>query len=208
MAKRFYELTFTPSVKRAQERYGSRRKYERSEFGEADFSGLTDAEEEFISRSDGFYMATVGENGYPYIQFRGGPKGFLKILDEKTLGFADFRGNLQYISVGNLQTNDRAALFLMDYANRQRLKILARVQVKDARDAPELIERLAPQNSKAGIERDMILNVEAFDWNCPQHITQRFTIEELETINQPLYEHIKKLEAENQRLRDLLERTG
>jgi uncharacterized protein len=101
MAKRFYELTFTPSVKRAQERYGSRRKYARSEFGEADFSGLTDAEEEFISRSDGFYMATVGENGYPYIQFRGGPKGFLKILDEKTLGFADFRGNLQYISVGN-----------------------------------------------------------------------------------------------------------
>jgi predicted pyridoxine 5'-phosphate oxidase superfamily flavin-nucleotide-binding protein len=206
MANRFYDLTFTPSVKLAQERYGSRRKYARVEVGESDFSGLTEAEVEFIGQRDGFYMATVGENGYPYIQFRGGPKGFLKILDEKTLGFADFRGNLQYISVGNLQTNDRAALFLMDYANRQRLKILARVQNKDARDAPELIERLATQNYKARIERAMILRVEAFDWNCPQHITQRFTIEEIEIINHPLYEHVKRLEAENQRLRDLLER--
>jgi predicted pyridoxine 5'-phosphate oxidase superfamily flavin-nucleotide-binding protein len=204
MANRFYDLTFTPSVKRAQERYGSRRKYARSEVGESDFFGLTEAEVEFISHRDGFYMATVGENGYPYIQFRGGPKGFLKILDEKTLGFADFRGNLQYISVGNLQTNDRAALFLMDYANRQRLKILARVQHTDA---PELIERLTPQNYKASIERAMILRIEALDWNCPQHITQRFTFEEIETINQPLYEHVKRLEGENQRLRGLLEQT-
>jgi uncharacterized protein len=207
MANRFYEMTFTPSVKRAQERYGSRHNYVRLEDGESEFFGLTEAEVEFISQRDGFYMATVGENGYPYIQFRGGPKGFLKILDEKTLGFADFRGNLQYISVGNLQTNDRAALFLMDYSNRQRLKILARVQNKDARDAPELIERLAPQGYKARIERAMILRVEAFDWNCRQHITQRFTIEEIETINQPLYEHVKSLEAENQRLRGLLDRT-
>jgi uncharacterized protein len=206
MANRFYKLTFTPSVKRAQERYGSRRNYARVGGGESEFFGLTEAEVEFISQRDGFYMATVGENGYPYIQFRGGPKGFLKILDAKTLGFADFRGNLQYISVGNLQTNDRTALFLMDYSNRQRLKILARVQNEDARDAPELIERLAPQDYKARIERAMILRVEAFDWNCPQHITQRFTIEEIETINQPLYEHVKRLEDENQRLRDLLER--
>src|SRR5215510_16352537 len=112
MANRFYELTFTPSVKQAQERYGSRRNYARAEVGESEFFGLTEAEVEFISQRDGFYMATIGENGYSYIQFRGGPKGFLEILDEKTLGFADFRGNAQYISVGNLQTNDRAALFL------------------------------------------------------------------------------------------------
>jgi len=207
MANRFYELTFTPGVKRAQERYGSRRNYARVEVGESDFVGLTEAEVEFISQRDGFYMATVGENGYPYVQFRGGPKGFLKILDKKTLGFADFRGNAQYISVGNIQTNDRAALFLMDYANRRRLKILARVQSKDAREAPELIERLGPQNYKARIERAIILRVEAFDWNCPQHITQRFTIEELEAFNQPLYEHVEILEAENRRLRGLLEQT-
>jgi uncharacterized protein len=207
MANRFYELTFTPGVKRAQERYGSRRNYSRGEVGGSDFLGLTEAEVEFISQRDGFYMATVGENGYPYIQFRGGPKGFLKILDEKTLGFADFRGNAQYISVGNIQTNDRGALFLMDYANRRRLKILARVQSKDSREAPELIERLSPQNYKARIERAMILRVEALDWNCPQHITQRFTIEEIEAINQPLYEHVERLEAENRRLIGLLERT-
>ena len=207
MANRFYELTFTPSVKRAQERYGSHRNYARVGGEESEFFGLTEAEVEFINQRDGFYMATVGENGYPYVQFRGGPKGFLKILDKKTLGFADFRGNAQYISVGNIQTNDRAALFLMDYANRRRLKILARVQSKDAREAPELIERLGPQNYKARIERAIILRVEAFDWNCPQHITQRFTIEELEAFNQPLYEHVEILEAENRRLRGLLEQT-
>ena len=107
MGNRFCELTFTPGVKRAQERYGSRHNYARAEVGESELFGLTEAEVEFISQRDGFYMAMVGENGYPYIQFRGGQKGFLKILDEKTLGFADFRGNLQCISVGNLQTNDR-----------------------------------------------------------------------------------------------------
>lgn len=208
MSHKFFDLTFTPSVKAAQEHYGSRRNYARSETGESDFFGLTEAETEFISQRDGFYMATVGENGYPYIQFRGGPQGFLKILDENTLGFADFRGNVQYISVGNLQSNDRAALFLMDYASRRRLKILAHVQVTDARDAPELIKQLAVQNYQARIERAMILRVEAFDWNCPQHITERFTIEEIKVINQPLHEHLKKLEAENQRLRGLLEQTS
>jgi predicted pyridoxine 5'-phosphate oxidase superfamily flavin-nucleotide-binding protein len=204
MSNKFYDITFTPSVKAAQEQYGSRQNNARFEMGESDFPGLTEAEAEFINQRDGFYMATVGENDYPYIQFRGGPKGFLKILDEKTLGFADFRGNLQYISIGNLQSNDRAALFLMDYANQRRLKILARVQIKDAREAPELIEQLAVENYKARIERAVIFRVEAFSWNCPQHITQRFTIEEIKIINQPLYEHVEKLEAENRRLHGLL----
>ncbi|MGH9904001.1 MAG: pyridoxamine 5'-phosphate oxidase family protein [Pyrinomonadaceae bacterium] len=205
MSHKFFNITFTPSVKAAQEQYGSRRKYARFETAGSDFVGLTEAETDFIAERDGFYMATVGENGQPYIQYRCGAKGFLKVLGEKTLGFADFRGNLQYISVGNLSQNNRAALFLMDYANRRRLKILARVQVKDAGDAPDLIEQLAVQNYGAIIERAMILHVEAFDWNCPQHITQRFTIEEIKVINQPLSEHIEKLEAENQRLRGLLE---
>lgn len=205
MSHRFHELTFTPGVKAAQEHYGSRRNYARFETGESDFFGLTEAEAEFISQRDGFYLATVGENNQPYIQYRGGAKGFLKVLDEKTLGFADFRGNLQYISVGNLSQNNRAALFLMDYANRQRLKILARVEVKDARDAPALIEKLAVPGDHARIERAMIMRVEAFDWNCPQHITERFTLEEIRLINQPLYEHVEKLEVENKHLRDLLE---
>ncbi len=124
MANKFYDIMFTPGVKTAQEHYGSRPHYARFESGDAEFAGLTDAEEEFIGGRDGFYLATVGENDYPYVQFRGGARGFLKVLDAKTLGFADFRGNLQYISVGNLSKNNRAALFLMDYPNQRRLKIL------------------------------------------------------------------------------------
>lgn len=201
MSHKFYDLTFTPSVKRAQEHYGSRGVLARFETGEPDFYGLTDAEEEFISERDGFYMATVGEQGQPYIQFRGGSAGFLKVLDDRTLGFADFRGNLQYISVGNLSGNDRAALFLMDYANRRRLKILARVEVKDARDALELTEKLVVPDYNAKIERVMILRVEAFDWNCPQHITPRYTLEEVKAIAAPLYERISELEAEVAKLK-------
>ncbi len=163
--------------------------------------GLTDAEEEFISERDGFYTATVGENGQPYIQFRGGRAGFLKVLDERTLGFADFRGNLQYISVGNLSRNEKAALFLMDYANQRRLKILARVEVKDAQNETELTKKLVVPDYKAKVERLMILHVEAFDWNCPQHITPRFTIEEIKIVNALLYQRIAELEAEIARLK-------
>lgn len=201
MSHKFFDLTFTPSVKRAQEHYGTRRHYTKFEGGEPDFFGLTEDETQFIAERDSFYLATVGENNQPYVQFRGGSKGFLKVLDAQTLGYADFRGNLQYISVGNLSDNDRAALILMDYPNRQRLKILARVEIKDASDAPELIEKLKIPDYKARIERAVLLRVEAFDWNCPQHITPRFTIEEIQTINQPLYEHIEKLEAEIKRLK-------
>lgn len=201
MTHKFYDLTFTESVKQAQEHYGSRGKYERFETGEPDFYGLTSAEEELISERDGFYMATVGEDGQPYIQFRGGHAGFLKVLDERTLGFADFRGNLQYISVGNLSRNDKAALFLMDYTNRRRLKILARVEVKDARDETELAEKLSVPDYQAKVERLMILHIEAFDWNCPQHITPRFTIEETKVITAPLYKQIAELEAEIARLK-------
>ncbi len=200
MAHKFFELTFTPSVKAAQEHYGSRRNYAKFETGESEFAGLTEPEIEFIGERDDFYMATVSENGQPYIQYRGGQKGFLKALDATTLGFADFRGNLQYISVGNLRQNNKAALFLMDYANRQRLKVLARIEVIDAKDAPELTERLTVPDYPARIERAMILHVEAFDWNCPQHITPRYTMEEIQTMNEPLYEHITRLEAEIQRL--------
>jgi predicted pyridoxine 5'-phosphate oxidase superfamily flavin-nucleotide-binding protein len=201
MSHKFFDLTFTPSVKAAQEHYGTRRNYTRFEGGEPDFHGLTDAENDFIEARDGFYMATVGENGQPYVQFRGGPKGFLKVLDDHTLGYADFRGNLQYISVGNLTANGKAAIFLMDYPNQTRLKILARVEVRDAKDAPELIEKLTMPDYKAKIERAMILHVEAFDWNCPQHITPRYTMDEIRTMTMPLYEHVEKLEKEIAELR-------
>lgn len=204
MSKRFYEKMFTETVKRAQEHYGSRKAFERIESRgvSGDAAALGDAEIDFIESRDGFYMATVNENGQPYIQFRGGPAGFIKVLDDRTLAFADFRGNLQYISVGNLKANDRAALFLMDYAHRQRLKLLVRVEVKDAADEPDLIERLETQGYKAKIERAMILHVEALDWNCPQHITPRYTINEIKGMLKPLNEYIEKLENEITQLRD------
>jgi predicted pyridoxine 5'-phosphate oxidase superfamily flavin-nucleotide-binding protein len=167
---------------------------------------LTDSEVEFIGARDGLYMTTIGENGHPYIQCRSGKPGFLNAMSATTLGFADFRGNLQYISVGNLRRNDKAALFLMDYANRQRLKILARIEVRDAQEAPELIEKLAVPDYQARIERAMVLHVEAFDWNCSQHITPKYTSDELQILLAPLRERIEKLESENNRLREQLDR--
>ena len=164
-------------------------------------TSLSDAEIDFIERMDGFYISTMGEQGQPYIQFRGGRRGFLKVLDETTLGFADFRGNLQYISVGNLRENRKAALFLMDYPNRSRLKILAEAEVKDILEAPELIEKLVDNDYAAKIERFVILHVEAFDWNCQQHITPRYTIEEIRLMIQPLNEHIQTLEKEIEKLK-------
>lgn len=205
MSHKFYDLTFTSSVKAAQEHYGVRRNYARFEGGEPDFHGLSNAENDFIEARDGFYMATVGEDGQPYLQFRGGPAGFLKILDERTLGYADFRGNLQYISVGNLSVNNRAALFLMDYANKARLKILVTIEVKEAKEAPAIIGKLTMPGYKAKIERALILHVEAFDWNCPQHITPRFTMDEIRQMNEPLYEKVEKLEVE---IRELKENSG
>ncbi len=195
MARNFAEIAFTDSVKAQQEKYGSRRSYARMEAQERG-TEISLNEADFIAERDSFYLATVGESGHPYVQFRGGPKGFLKVRDAKTLAYADFRGNLQYISVGNLTRNDKAALILMDYANRQRLKIFARIEIVEAKDAPELIAKLQDASYEAQVERAMVLHVEAFDWNCPQHITQRFTIEEIRELNAPLYEHIAQLEAE------------
>jgi len=196
MANKFHQILFTPSVKKAQEDYGSRRHFGKLEGGPDRNVILTDAEKDFIQQTDGFYMATVAEPDQPYIQYRGGPAGFLKVLDDRTLGFADFRGNLQYISVGNLRSNRKAALFLMDYPNQRRLKILASTTIHDAEDRPELMLKLAIPGYKAKIERAIILHVEGFDWNCPQHITPRFSIDEVRKIVRPLNEHIEELEKE------------
>lgn len=200
MSHKFYDLTFTESVKAAQRQFGSRDRLARFEDGEPDFHGFGDAEIDFVEARDGFYMATVSETGQPYIQFRGGPAGFLKVLNDRTLGFADFRGNLQYISVGNLGANDKAALFLMDYANKARLKILARIEVKTAGEAPDLTAQLTMPDYRAKVERAMILHIEAYDWNCPQHITPRYTIAEVEDLIKPLRDRIAELEIENRTL--------
>lgn len=204
MPKNYGEIAFTESVKTQQVHYGSRRQYERMETSQRG-TELTFFEADFIAERDGFYMATVGETGYPYVQYRGGPKGFLTVLDEKTLAFADFRGNRQYISVGNLKQNDKAALILMDYVHRQRLKIYARVEIKEASEVPELMASLQNPHYEARVERAILLQLEAFDWNCPQHIVQRFTLEDIQEMVQPFKDQIAQLEAEVKRLKNHIE---
>lgn len=193
MGHKFAELAFTPEVKAAQERNGSRRAYARMEAGEDHHNVLGPSEAGFIAARDSFYMATVSETGWPYIQHRGGPIGFVRALDDKTIGFADFRGNRQYVSVGNLQTEDRVSLFLMDYPNCSRLKILGRARIVDANDK-ETLERLSMPEYGAQVERGILIKIEAFDWNCPQHITPRFTLAEIEEGTAPLRQRIAELE--------------
>lgn len=192
MRKKFTQIAFTPGVKTAQTRYGSRKIYEN--FAQQDISEdiLTEPEIEFIQARDGFYLGTIGSNNYPYIQFRGGAKGFLKIIDKKTLGFADFKGNLQYISVGNLIECDRVFLFLMDYAHRRRLKIWGRAKIVD-RD-PQLLAQLTVPDYPAEVERGIIITIEAMSWNCPQHIPLKYSEVEVAAITSPLLAKIKELE--------------
>ncbi len=200
MTYKFLDIASTPSVRAAQAANGSREMWERFK-GHRAFDRFTDNEAAFIAARDSFYMATVSETGWPYVQHRGGPLGFLKVLDETTLGFADFRGNRQYISLGNIAADDRVALILMDYPNRTRLKILAHMQARDLGAEPNLAARLALPGYKAKPERAFLLHLETFDWNCPQHITPRFTNAEIEAAVAPLRTRIAALEAENQTLR-------
>ncbi len=200
MSYGFLDIASTPSVKAAQAANGSAEQW--SDFrGNRAFDRFTPSEVQFIAERDSFYMASVSETGWPYMQHRGGPAGFLRVLDDKTLGFADFRGNRQYISVGNIAADDRVALFLMDYPNRRRLKILAHAEERDLTSDPELSQRLAISDYNAKVERAMLFHLEAFDWNCPQHITPRYTQDELTPILEPVRERIAELEAENKELR-------
>jgi uncharacterized protein len=203
MGRRFAELAFTPLVKKQQEKHGSRHLYERVEHSNDAGDRLGVQEREFIQRRDGFYMASTSETGWPYIQYRGGSKGFLRVLDDRTLGFADLRGNKQYISVGNLQHDDRVALFLMDYPYQQRLKILGRAEVHEGDEtARKILPELRVPEEKSPAERAVVIHVEAFDWNCPQHITPRYTEEELQQALAPIKRRIEALEAENARLKN------
>jgi len=178
MNKNFTKFAFTESVKKVQEKYGTRKSYARMEES-GDQYVLTNREILFIQSRDSFYIATVGENAWPYVQFRGGPKGFLKVIDNTTIGYADFRGNRQYISVGNINSSRKSALILMDYPSQQRLKIWAESEVIYAEDNSELLRDLEISEYNAHVERLIILKIQAFDWNCPQHITPRYTSEEI-----------------------------
>jgi predicted pyridoxine 5'-phosphate oxidase superfamily flavin-nucleotide-binding protein len=193
MATAFAELTFTPSVQATQSLYGSREQNSRFDLAEEKRNRLTEAEASFIGERDSFYQATVSESGWPYVQHRGGPMGFLKVLDDRTIGFADFRGNLQYLSVGNLNADDRISLILMDYPNRRRLKLWGHARIVHEADDPGLMAKLALPAYKAKVERGIIIHIEALDWNCPQHITPRYSKAEVEGLIAPLLDEIQRL---------------
>ena len=181
MNQNFTQFAFTDSVKAVQVEHGSRQSYTRME-QTGDRFELTQREIDFIRSRDSFYISTVGENGWPYVQHRGGPKGFLKVLDATTLAMADFRGNMQYISTGNIHTSHKAALILMDYPTRQRLKVWATAEILEIEEHPECFNHTMNPDYRATAERLMRFNIEAYDWNCQQHITPRYTKEEIEAI--------------------------
>ncbi len=195
MTSRFLNLAFTPSVKAAQTALGSRDAYARHDQAEVP-DVLTPDEIAFVAARDSFYIASVGETGWPYMQHRGGPKGFLRVLDSRTLGFADFRGNRQYVSLGNVARDDRVALFLMDYPNRRRLKILGRMSAIDLSIDPALSDALTDMDYKARVERAFVITIEAFDWNCPQHIAPRYTLDEITPTLEALKGRIAALERQ------------
>jgi uncharacterized protein len=195
MTSHFLNLLASPAVKAAQEANGSRAAQSRHDSASLEPDHLTEREAAFIAMRDSFYMATVGHEGWPYMQHRGGPSGFVKVVSERSFAFADFRGNRQYVSVGNLAADDRAAFFFMDYANRARLKVLGRVRAIDLASDPALAKALIVPGYKAMPERALVVDVEAFDWNCPQHITPRFTVEQIEPAVEALKARIAELEA-------------
>ena len=202
MAHNYGALVFTPVIKALQEKYGSRRQYARMEGGSPSPDRLGPRESAFIGERDSFYMATVGASGWPYVQHRGGVKGFLKVIDDRTIAFADFQGNQQFVSTGNLLTDNRVALILVDYPHQARLKILGRVEVFEGERARDRIDRLREPGYDAMAERAYVIKVEAFDWNCTQHITPRFTVEQIQEELAPFERRLQELERENQGLRE------
>ena len=208
MAHNFGSLVFTPAVKALQEKYGSRRSYARLEKGAAGPDRLGPHETDFIAERDSFYIASIGETGWPYVQHRGGPRGFLKVIDERTLAFADFSGNRQYVSAGNLTVDDRVALIMVDYPSQTRLKILGRAETLSDEKAKDWIGRTRVPGYDAAIERVFVIRVEAFDWNCQQHITPRFTEDQIREALTPLETRMQGLAEENEKLRKELARRG
>ena len=203
MARSFGAIAFTDAVKAMQEKHGSRSVYARME-KDSYTDGLTENEINFISQQDSFYIASIGANQFPYIQHRGGPKGFVKVLDSDTIGFVDFSGNKQYISVGNLATNQNVALIMVDYPSKSRLKILARAEIVELKENPALFNLLNVTDYKNKPERMMVLHVEAYDWNCPQHIIPRYTLQEIEEAFAGQRDRMIELEVEIKELKNKL----
>ncbi len=195
----FLDIAVTPAVRAVQQQLGVAGMWENFQ-GNREFDRFTEAEAAFIADRDSVYMATVSETGWPYIQHRGGPKGFLKLLDDRTLAFADYRGNFQYLSVGNLSANGKACLFLMDYARRARLKIHVHAEVMALDTDPSLTAAVLG-GMKAKAERIIRLRLQNFDWNCPQHIVRRFTQDDIAHVIDPMNARLAALEAENASLR-------
>ncbi len=209
MARAFSRIAFTDTVREQQAKHGSAGAYAKFLAPEAPPNNtLGEAEAAFIRARDGFYQATVSETGWPYVQFRGGPPGFLHVLDGKTLAYADLRGNRQYVSVGNLLGNGRIALFFMDYPNKQRLKLLGHASMVETEDHADLVNSLAMPGYRATPERAVIITVAGFDWNCPQHIPQRYTVEEMASTLSPLRDELEALRKENAALKAKLEAKG
>jgi predicted pyridoxine 5'-phosphate oxidase superfamily flavin-nucleotide-binding protein len=201
--KAFAEIAFTPAVQALQEGRGSRAAYARMQAEGGAGEGLGARESEYLANADSFFLATVSETGWPYVQHRGGPRGFLKVISPTRIAFADFGGNRQYVSAGNALRDDRVSIIVMDYSNRQRLKLLGRLRFESVAEAdPALAFAVELPGYRARVERIALIDVEAFDWNCPQHITQRFTLEAVEAAARPLRERIAELEAEVQSLRE------
>ena len=196
----YLDIAATPNVRAAQAAMGSDRLWTGRAINRESHR-FTPQEVQFIGERDSFYIATVSETGWPYVQHHGGPRGFLRVIDDRTLAFADYSGNRQYISTGNLATDSRASLILMDYAQRTRLKIYAHVEIVAPDAQPALAERVAVAPYKARIERIFVLRLDAFDWNCPQHITPRYTEAEIDAAVQPLRERLAQLEQENDALK-------
>lgn len=195
--KTFAEIAFTPAVQALQEAHGSRAAYARMQSESDRGEGLGPAEAGFLAAADGFFLASVGETGWPYVQHRGGPAGFLKALSPTRIAYAEFRGNRQYVSTGNVIHDDRVSLIVMDYAHKQRLKLMGRMRFVPVADADaELLHSVELPDYRARVERVAVIDVEAFDWNCPQHITQRFTAAEVEAASRPLRERISSLEKQ------------
>lgn len=194
MSHKFADLAFTQTVRDYQSEMGSREGYKSMDSGE-DYNHLMSlVEAEFIMARDSFYMASVSETGWPYVQHRGGPAGFVKVIDAQTIGFSDYAGNRQYVSAGNFRTDDRVSLFFMDYPNRRRLKILGRVEQVDGSDL-ETMAALEDDDFRAPVERAFVIRIEAFDWNCPKYITPRYTDTDIESLIAPLRQEIKTLSA-------------
>ena len=207
MSYGFLDVAITPSVRAVQARVGADRIWQHFK-GHREFDRFTENEVAFIADRDSFYMATVSETGWPYVQHRGGPRGFLKLIDDHTVAFADYRGNRQYISTGNLMADDRACLFLMDYPRRVRLKIYAHVETLALDDDPDLTALVTMPDYRARLERIFRLRLKTFDWNCQQHITQRFTEHDIAEAVRPLRDRLAQLESENAGLRACLSANG